>query len=620
MSLSSRVDALAARVGGKIKELKGGVVGFAIHGADANVARPDYPIVIWIGEVNPANAMLNDLFVSTVSDPGGTVVAPTPGLSWSIGTTYTPPPGGGEGDVAFGDERIQFVLGPLTYSPDNGGEVHDWMWLEDNAENTGLVLGDQYPALIVPGVVDEMVYHPSTVAVANGSAIVTGTNLTATFTTGQTVYLLDTAGYTYRQRTVTVDSATQMTLDTPWDGVSQGAIEVWRWRDPSEYPQGYAGFTGDLLNANYYDLAKCLYIHYYRTGNAGFLTRARKVVDAFWTSFGFQKGHNRQEAGDQTTSRHANLESLMVRAMELDAGGVPHVMWEFCDDYVAGHQAIWMRDEWYPTQEELYYGVRPAAYTLQFMATLAKCMPDTYLRLDGSTATDGAARRAFWTAKAADISYRYFCRLQYPREASVPRTVPTDGSWRWSEVESDINDSTQPFQSALLIDALRQVHRLIEGNPTFATEEAAIANAIVKGADELWLAMRRDDEVADIPGIYWKGPWYHHHGGTFANPSAYSHENLVASNGTHISNPDGYVAINDNRSMLQDQAITHAYAYYLTGDPTYLSRFEYVMYATWAPSGYPGTDGYRGLQDYLAQPKHFAQGHRGTPQALAYTT
>jgi hypothetical protein len=49
----------------------GGAMGAVNHGADADVARPDYDVVHWVGSVEPDNALDGDLWTDTDAPAGG---------------------------------------------------------------------------------------------------------------------------------------------------------------------------------------------------------------------------------------------------------------------------------------------------------------------------------------------------------------------------------------------------------------------------------------------------------------------------------------------------------------------------------------------------------------------
>lgn len=57
---AAKADIEAIEVGDPNPELMSNVMVVA-HGSNANVARPDFPFVIWIGTVEPTNGEVNDL-------------------------------------------------------------------------------------------------------------------------------------------------------------------------------------------------------------------------------------------------------------------------------------------------------------------------------------------------------------------------------------------------------------------------------------------------------------------------------------------------------------------------------------------------------------------------------
>lgn len=70
-----------------------------------------------------------------------------------------------------------------------------------------------------------------------------------------------------------------------------------------------------FLNAQYYDLGLCLYLAYYRSGDARLLQQARDVADAWWRGLYILDGENR-DFSNTLAPRNVSLGSLMLRALD----------------------------------------------------------------------------------------------------------------------------------------------------------------------------------------------------------------------------------------------------------------------------------------------------------------
>jgi len=342
----------------------------------------------------------------------------------------------------------------------------------------------------------------------------------------------------------------------------------------------------DALNSfvllNYYDLPLTEYIAYKRTGDVTFLNYARTCADAWWTHPQWiQSGAQRDFAnGKGPAPRHAGIGGLILRALD----GRPE-MWDWITEYTRYEYNVWLG--WRLNNSELYYGVREGAFMLHYVAWVAAAHPDPVVRAE-------------FLGYAETATVTYFARLQYP-----------DGSWRWNDpdyIDVDggmLQGIEQPFMVGLLLNALIDVHRL----STNESVKASIQQQITKSCLSLFNGPYRRFESTGIPGVNWRSFWYFYYGGTSVNPTKYEF-----GGGSYINadiTTQGSWVISSERQSVATIFSAYAYAYQLTGDPTFKAMGDELFDA-----GFAGTDGFRGEADGTA--KNYNQTYRRGGSYLAW--
>jgi len=236
-----------------------------------------------------------------------------------------------------------------------------------------------------------------------------------------------------------------------------------------------------------------------------------------------------------------------------------------------------------------------------YAAWLARVHPDAQVRAnfrDGYT--DQWGTHPGIVTAAAD----YYARLQYP-----------DGSWRWQDDfnydGNDTNDGLgmQPFMVGLLLHGMADVHRLIDGDATYAAQAATIKQSIMRGAEGVYATgYRKDGSVADwstwdSSGATpkWRGMWY----------SVYN-TGCATGCGINAVQGDGNV-LREVRQL--NATVVHAfgYAYKISGEERFRQWGDEVFDATYGKSDV--SLGY-GLPDYLE--KQYNQAYRSGGRYLAW--
>ena len=287
--------------------------------------------------------------------------------------------------------------------------------------------------------------------------------------------------------------------------------------------------------AHYYDLGLSLYNAYYRTGDAKYLTLARKVADSWWKSSWISQGTVRNFDSAGPPPRHVGLGSLMLRALD----GRPE-FWDYINAYTRYHFDLWVKRRM--ANATLYYGVREGAFMLQYAAWLAKAHPD-------------ATIRAGFLADVEAAAVNYYGRLQQ-----------ADGSWRWDDfdyVDTDggtLKGITQPFMIGLLLAALIDVHRITSS----ATVKASIQTQLTRACKHLYTAGPFTNQHVNTLNLNVRGFHYFYHGGTTVNPSKYALGNLPTD-----WNPTDRSDIQNARQAIGPIIAAYGYTYLITGDPEY---------------------------------------------------
>src|SRR3989344_1040099 len=275
--------------------------------------------------------------------------------------------------------------------------------------------------------------------------------------------------------------ANASTTTNPWPwydsiaitkGLQHGAnFQATPWADP-------ACDSNCFILRNYYDLGLTLYTAYYRTtGNTQtqFLNYARKVTDSWWQDSIFQNctPTSNDPCGAQ---RSVSLGGLMLRALD---GGDQRI-WPWIEKYVRAQDGIWL-SRYY--NSPVLHGARDGGFTLLYAAWLAQVSPNPTIRSE-------------FSKKAFDAAVKYYARLQN-----------ADGGWYWKDSYSsdwpkdaagNLLDASQPFQVALLTEALVATHQLaLSQNNTVAAQ--TIATSIINAADWLYNYSYEQQYVTNPP-------------------------------------------------------------------------------------------------------------------------
>lgn len=343
----------------------------------------------------------------------------------------------------------------------------------------------------------------------------------------------------------------------------------------------------NALNAfillHYYDLPMALRIAYERTKDQVFLDYFRKAADAWWKHPTWIKQGTERPWPDSAAPppRHAGIGGLILRALD----GRPE-MWDWIVGYTQAHLDIWCKSR--INNDQLWYGPREVAFSLQYAAWVAKELPDSF--------PNAAQIRTQLIADLENLVVNYTGRLQYP-----------DGSWRDSSEWVDADGGTmissmQPFIVGLLICALIDVHQVISG-----TAKENCKNQILKACRHLYSdGPYAKDLIDQRSGRRVRGFHYFFHGGTTVNPTKYAQGDLK----DPWTDKEGWW-LSSARQAISTILPGFAYSFKLTGD-----QYFKDAYAEMYDSAYSGTDGARAFLDDTA--KNYNQHARRVPASLAW--
>jgi hypothetical protein len=496
--------------------------------------------------------------------------------------------------VQFPSAETELIAGPQLKA---NSTLNPFPLFDSIAVGRGLLNAKAFPS--VPALV-----LTGSLSVSRGSAIVngTGTRFTAQVDPAGPAPLFngrlrirDADGVTMRLVQVSaVLSDSQLSLSTPWpyQSVTSAPSDTY-YQDSSE------GWNFDaFINRNYYDLALCLYINYYRTGDARFLSAARKVADA-WFKAPFCKEGLERSPQNWLPPRSISLGGLMLRALD----GRPE-MWDWINFYVRSQFNHLVME--HLSDNALYGGARESGYMLLYAAWLARVMPDTYPLSAGGTATDGAAIRATYLSNVESAAVNYYARIQYP-----------DGSWRWDDPYQGEPDGgtlkmmMQPFMVGLLLEGMIAVHRVSQS----ASVRSVVQSSIVKACEDLYnVTYRGKEAVQDMPGKRWRSQWYYYYGGTTVNPNLYERGGSDAGALVPVQVKGDVGTISSQRQL--NSTVQHAfgYAYRMTGEEQYRVMGDEMMEA-----GFGNSDGIMGMADSdYSQPKAYDMNYRAAGKFLAW--
>jgi hypothetical protein len=444
----------------------------------------------------------------------------------------------------FPSPEVEFIVGPQLKS---GSPLNPAPWFDSNAIAKGVEHGAAFPAE-PPGNTPLM----GTLTVAQGSASIvgSGTKFIAELPgpVGEyNFFITDASGLKRVYYIASIQDDTHLTLTVPYREASGGG---------RAYSAVTAAVLDAYINLNYYDQGLVQYVNYYRTGDARFLTYARKIADSWWKTTAIAEGHANVE--ESFAPRNASLAGLMLRALD----GRPE-MWPWITEYVRTQFQTWVGAR--VTYPGFYYGIRDPGYMLLHAANLARVHPDPVIRQE-------------FKDKALAAALNYYVRLQ-----------GADGGFYLNL--DDIANTTQPFQVGILAEGLIAVHRL--------TGDERLKRVILKSAEHQFTRAYNPNG--------WRGMYYFV-GGAFTNGHSCEAGCGAASNPFP---PKDTNLILEAR-QLNSTAIHHfGYAYLISGDAKYRRWGDEIFDAT-----YGGGDGYRGLGAFRA--KEYDEAYRSAGKYLAW--
>lgn len=316
----------------------------------------------------------------------------------------------------------------------------------------------------------------------------------------------------------------------------------------------------EYFRANYYDLALCLYINYYRTGDPMFLGYARKAADAWWESQWIESGT--MLSGDRHHNpRDAAYAGLMLRALD----GRPE-LWDYLEREIRGMYNAWVipfvgRSDIVTAQKlPTWHDMREIGYCQLYAVMMAKVLLDSYplfrngtLQPTTGTATDGAAKRAQYLSQAESTAVDYFAKLQR-----------ADGSWRNDVPGEGRVNVEQPFMTGLYHEAISRLYDLT----TKETVKTSLRTQLTRSLDHLYNHGYDNSVVTNFPPNCHRAMFYYVGGGTTGNPLVYEWPTARGS-APDLRFGDGSPPVN----RLQNSTVLHSFgkAYAITGDSKYLS-------------------------------------------------
>jgi hypothetical protein len=342
----------------------------------------------------------------------------------------------------------------------------------------------------------------------------------------------------------------------------------------------FAGNDGNVAyNAVYYDLALSLYVLNARTGDPTHLQYAQDVAAGWWELMPKTVAWASEPYG--VAPRNASFGGLLLYAMS--GGGTQALafkdgnstrqltLWQWLTGYAREHYGIWLGPRL--ANQNLHFGVRDGAYTLQAVAWLAQVHPD-------------ATVRAEMRDKALRAARDYYARLQR-----------ADGGWYWDIDDGNGHTTAQPFMVGMLMEALTAVHQL--------TGDPATANAIVRGCDWMWTLGYEQQATTNLPNVRWRAMKYfvYNDGRVLTRTSA-----------AQYGMPDG--GIRDARQLNSTTIHAFGYAFKLTGDVKYRTQGDEIFAASYGKGQGPDADAYWALADYQA--KEYNQSYRSGARYLAW--
>lgn len=338
--------------------------------------------------------------------------------------------------------------------------------------------------------------------------------------------------------------------------------------------------SDDLTVAqNHYDLALCLYIAHYRTGDPALLDYARRVADRWWESQFIGRGGPDVPGPSRPGPLYSGLAGLMLRALD----GRPE-MWSYIDA-----EARQMMNTWIIKQiqsQRLYSDLRDLGYIQLYAVLLAKVLPDRFQLFEKGSdkpatgqVTDGAAKRKRYLADAEQAAVEYFGKLQH-----------ADGGWRWQLWQADptIPAGTaveQPFMLGIYLESVVALHQLTQNEAV----KSSLLNQLSRACKHLY------------EGAYLK---------TQAPGQRYKYRALQYWYPLELNRGQYYA----DRHLHTSTIHAFGYAYHITEDP----KFKQWGDDLWDASFGRVSDGMRGLLDSTTHTKEFTMETRSASRYLAW--
>ncbi|HKP38600.1 MAG TPA: hypothetical protein VJT71_17205 [Pyrinomonadaceae bacterium] len=491
--------------------------------------------------------------------------------------------------VSYPSQEVAFICGPQLRS---NSPLNPYPWFDSTATSKGASVAALLPAKAprpLTGTVS--VNANSSIVTGNGTRFLSEIDLNGPAPFYDRWLRIVQGGVEREVKISSIQSNTQLTLTANWSFASVSGTQA----NTFHVHQGTLNFN-DFERGMYYDTALTMYINYYRTNDAAFLTQARKLADAWWS----QEGVNFGTVVSGPTNKPpftAAYAGLMLRALD----GKPEY-WDYLyrqvrdkfDNYVKIR-----RDN--PT---LYLDLRDGGYAQLYAVMLARVLPNSYslypngtLSSPAQTVSDGAQKRAALLADLEDLAVNYFGRLQKP-----------DGSWRWDIIQGPERNVEQPFMVGLYLESVILLHQLT----TNSSVKTNLINQLTNSVRHLYNdAYEKDHPVTNFPPYKWRSFYYYWGGGTVTQPNLY---NPPAPSTTAC----GLSQCGDNSVSVARQlnsTIHHAfgYAYLATGDVQYKTMGDEVFGASFGDS----TDTIRNLAAD-AGGKEYAMNYRASGRYLAW--
>jgi len=489
--------------------------------------------------------------------------------------------------VTYPSQEVAFICGPQLRS---NSPLNPYPWFDSTATTKGASIAAGLPTK-APRVLT------GTVSVNTNSSIVTGNgtrflaevspNGPAPFYDG---WLRIIQGGVEREvKVASVQSNTQLTLTANWSFASVSGTQA----NTFHLHQGslnYYHFEGWM----YYDTALTMYINYYRTNDAAFLTQARKLADAWWSASAINFGTT--FGGQSFPPRAQAYAGLMLRALD----GKPEY-WDYLYRHVQANYDQWVKQN---RNAASIYDIREQGLAQLYAVLLARVLPNSYplypngtLSSSTQTVTDGAQKRAALLADTEDLAVNFFGRLQKP-----------DGSWRWDIPAEGVVNTEQPFMVGLYLESVILLHQLT----TNSSVKTNLVNQLTNSVRHLHNdAYQKNQPVTNFPPYKWRSFYYFWGGGTVAQPNLYNPP-------APFTTACGLSQCGDNSVAVArhlNSTIHHAfgYAYVVTGDPQYRTMGDEIFGSSYGDS----TDTIRGLAAG-AGGKEYAMNYRASGRYLAW--